>query len=83
MPHSQSGAEKAARGKKEDDVNDRRRPVNEETTMDQTKHIVWFSDEDSSQVAQLGGKNISLVEMTKKMHEQGILVPIPFAERQG
>ena len=36
--------------------------------MDQTKHLVWFSDEDSSQVAQLGGRNISLVEMTKKMH---------------
>lgn len=50
-----------------------------EKTMDQIKQIVWFSDEDSSQIGQLGGKNASLGEMTRKMHEQGIPVPEGFA----
>jgi pyruvate,water dikinase len=51
--------------------------------MDQTKQIVWFSDEDSSQVGQLGGKNASLGEMTRNMRAQGIPVPDGFAVTAG
>ena len=51
----------------------------DENTMDQVKQIIWFSDEGSSQVGQLGGKNASLGEMTRKMREQGIPVPEGFA----
>ncbi len=47
--------------------------------MNQIKRIIWFSDEGSSEVAQLGGKNASLGEMTRKMREQGIPVPKGFA----
>ncbi len=42
-------------------------------------NIVWFSDEGSSEIGQLGGKNASLGEMTRKMHKQGIPVPDGFA----
>ena len=51
----------------------------DENTMDQVKQIIWFSDEGSSLVGQLGGKNASLGEMTRKMREQGIPVPEGFA----
>ena len=47
--------------------------------MDQIKQIVWFSDEGSSQVGQLGGKNASLGEMIRNMRAQGIPVPDGFA----
>lgn len=46
--------------------------------MDQ-KNIIWFSEEGSSEIGQLGGKNASLGEMTRKMQEQGIPVPAGFA----
>ncbi len=42
-------------------------------------YIVWFSEEGSSEVKQLGGKNASLGEMTRNMHAQGIPVPDGFA----
>ena len=51
----------------------------DDITMDQLKQIIWFSDEGSSEVGQLGGKNASLGEMTRTMHEQGIPVPEGFA----
>src|SRR5271165_4535879 len=41
--------------------------------------IVWFSDEGSSEIKQLGGKNASLGEMTRNMSQQGIVVPDGFA----
>jgi pyruvate, water dikinase len=43
------------------------------------KSIVWFSDQGSSDIARLGGKNASLGEMTTKMSERGIPVPPGFA----
>jgi pyruvate, water dikinase len=43
------------------------------------RHIVWFSDSESSDVAQLGGKNASLGEMTRNMSDAGIAVPEGFA----
>jgi len=43
------------------------------------KDIVWFSDEGSSEIAQLGGKNASLGEMTRNMSAKGIPVPDGFA----
>jgi len=43
------------------------------------KDIVWFSDRGSSDVAQLGGKNASLGEMTRTMGQSGIAVPDGFA----
>lgn len=43
------------------------------------RDIVWFSDEGSSEVAQLGGKNASLGEMTRNMSAKGIPVPDGFA----
>ena len=43
------------------------------------KDIVWFSDHGSSDVAQLGGKNASLGEMTRTMGQSGIAVPDGFA----
>ena len=46
-------------------------------------YITWFSDESSSEVAQLGGKNASLGEMTRKMHGQCIPVPDGFAVTAG
>ncbi|MGO9450402.1 MAG: phosphoenolpyruvate synthase [Candidatus Binataceae bacterium] len=45
----------------------------------ENRNIIWFSDEGSSEVAQLGGKNASLGEMTRTMREQGIPVPDGFA----
>ncbi len=42
-------------------------------------YIVWFSDEGSSEIAQLGGKNASLGEMTRNMSAKGIPVPDGFA----
>jgi len=42
-------------------------------------YIVWFSDPESSDVAQLGGKNASLGEMTRNMRHAGIAVPEGFA----
>ena len=42
-------------------------------------YIVWFSDEGSSEIKQLGGKNASLGEMTRNMSQHGILVPDGFA----
>lgn len=42
-------------------------------------YIVWFSDESSSEIKQLGGKNASLGEMTRNMSQQGIAVPDGFA----
>jgi pyruvate,water dikinase len=43
------------------------------------KHIVWFSEPDSGEIAQLGGKNASLGEMTRNMRADGIPVPEGFA----
>jgi pyruvate,water dikinase len=43
------------------------------------KDIVWFSDDGSSEIAQLGGKNASLGEMTRNMRRDGIPVPEGFA----
>jgi pyruvate, water dikinase len=43
------------------------------------KDIVWFSEEGSSEIAQLGGKNASLGEMTRNMRREGIPVPEGFA----
>ena len=43
------------------------------------RHIVWFSDPESSDVTQLGGKNASLGEMTRNMRDAGIAVPEGFA----
>jgi pyruvate,water dikinase len=42
-------------------------------------YIIWFSDERSSEIRQLGGKNASLGEMTRNMRGQGIPVPDGFA----
>lgn len=42
-------------------------------------YIVWFSDPESSDVTQLGGKNASLGEMTRNMRHAGIPVPDGFA----
>jgi pyruvate, water dikinase len=42
-------------------------------------YIIWFSDEGSSEIKQLGGKNASLGEMTCNMSQQGIPVPDGFA----
>ncbi|MDO8431003.1 MAG: phosphoenolpyruvate synthase [Candidatus Binatus sp.] len=42
-------------------------------------HIVWFSDPESSDVTQMGGKNASLGEMTRNMRQAGIPVPEGFA----
>jgi pyruvate, water dikinase len=42
-------------------------------------YIVWFSDEGSSEIKQLGGKNASLGEMARNMSQQGIPVPVGFA----
>jgi Pyruvate phosphate dikinase, AMP/ATP-binding domain len=50
-----------------------------ERTQSTVKPIVWFSDEGSSNVARLGGKNASLGEMTTKMRQRGIPVPPGFA----
>ena len=59
-------------------------PVNvvrtpEEEIARERAYIVWFSDSESSDVAQLGGKNASLGEMTRNMHDAGIAVPEGFA----
>jgi pyruvate,water dikinase len=43
------------------------------------RHIVWFSDPESSDITQLGGKNASLGEMTRNMSGAGIAVPEGFA----
>jgi pyruvate, water dikinase len=45
---------------------------------DQPKQIIWFHEEGSSEVAQLGGKNASLGEMTRTMRAAGIPVPDGF-----
>jgi pyruvate, water dikinase len=45
----------------------------------ESKLIVWFSEEGSSDIAQLGGKNASLGEMTRNMQAHGIPVPDGFA----
>jgi len=42
-------------------------------------YITWFCDEGSSEIAQLGGKNASLGEMTRNMSAKGIPVPDGFA----
>jgi pyruvate, water dikinase len=47
------------------------------------KNIIWFSDEGSSEVARLGGKNASLGEMTRNMRAQRIPVPEGFAVTAG
>ena len=41
--------------------------------------VIWFSDPNSSQIKQLGGKNASLGEMTRNLSQQGIAVPDGFA----
>jgi pyruvate, water dikinase len=41
--------------------------------------VVWFSDERSSEIGLLGGKNASLGEMTRNMSTEGIPVPDGFA----
>ena len=46
-------------------------------------YITWFSDERSSEIRQLGGKNASLGEMTRNMRGQGIPVPDGFAVTAG
>lgn len=43
------------------------------------KYIVWFSEDGSSNVAQLGGKNASLGEMSRNMRSEGVPVPDGFA----
>jgi len=48
-------------------------------TSEDARYIVWFSDSESSDVAQLGGKNASLGEMTRNMRHAGIAVPEGFA----
>ncbi len=47
------------------------------------KNIIWFSDEGSSEIRHLGGKNASLGEMTRNMRAQGIPVPDGFAVTAG
>jgi pyruvate, water dikinase len=47
--------------------------------VEEVKQIIWFSDESSSDVKQLGGKNASLGEMTRNMSAHGIPVPDGFA----
>jgi pyruvate,water dikinase len=47
--------------------------------MSENGYIVWFSDEGSSEVRRLGGKNASLGEMTRHMRDRGIPVPAGFA----
>jgi pyruvate, water dikinase len=42
-------------------------------------YIVWFSDQQSSDITQLGGKNASLGEMTRNLRHAGIAVPEGFA----
>ena len=42
-------------------------------------NIIWFSDQGSSEIKHLGGKNASLGEMTRNMRAQGIPVPDGFA----
>ncbi len=46
-------------------------------------NIIWFSDEGSSEIKHLGGKNASLGEMTRNMRAQGIPVPEGFAVTAG
>ena len=46
-------------------------------------YITWFSDERSSEIRQLGGKNASLGEMTRNMRGQGIPIPDGFAVTAG
>jgi pyruvate, water dikinase len=46
-------------------------------------NIIWFSDEGSSEIKHLGGKNASLGEMTRNMRVQGIPVPEGFAVTAG
>ena len=43
------------------------------------RSVIWFSDPNSSQIKQLGGKNASLGEMTRNLSQQGIAVPDGFA----
>jgi pyruvate, water dikinase len=43
------------------------------------QYVIWFSDPNSSEIKQLGGKNASLGEMTRNMSQQGIAVPDGFA----
>ena len=43
------------------------------------RYIVWFSDPESADVAQVGGKNASLGEMTHKLRGDGIAVPDGYA----
>jgi pyruvate,water dikinase len=45
---------------------------------EQIKYVVWFDDESSSDIRQLGGKNASLGEMTRKMRAAGVEVPDGF-----
>lgn len=47
--------------------------------MGENGYVIWFSDEGSSEVRRLGGKNASLGEMTRNMRERGITVPPGFA----
>jgi pyruvate,water dikinase len=46
-------------------------------------YIIWFSDERSSDISQLGGKNALLGEMTRNMRGRGIPVPDGFAVTAG
>jgi len=46
-------------------------------------YIIWFSDDGSSEIKHLGGKNASLGEMIRRMHEQGVPVPEGFAVTAG
>ena len=45
--------------------------------------VVWFSDPESADVANVGGKNASLGEMTQKLRAAGIVVPEGFATSVG
>jgi pyruvate, water dikinase len=56
-----------------------RRRANGSYMPTESRYIVWFSDPGSSEVAQLGGKNASLGEMTRNMRDAGIPVPDGFA----
>ncbi|HZO80400.1 MAG TPA: phosphoenolpyruvate synthase [Candidatus Binataceae bacterium] len=47
--------------------------------MSENNYVIWFSDEGSSDVRRLGGKNASLGEMTRNLRSQGIPVPPGFA----
>jgi len=47
--------------------------------MEQTPHVIWFDDLTMDMVAQVGGKNASLGELTRGLAQAGVRVPGGFA----